>query len=103
VRFATINGLHLALPTLGLSNPNIALIALTHAGTAVGSATNGVGDNTINTAHDDLLAIWDANNGDQVSLQGVEYWKDPIGGLPRIGLTTAGAFMRLQRLALYGA
>ena len=82
VRFATLNGMHLALPTLGLSNPNIDLIALTQAGTAVGSATNGVGDNTVNTAYDDLLAIWDAYNGDQVSLQGVEYSQDMIGGLP---------------------
>jgi hypothetical protein len=82
VRFATLNGMHLALPTLGLSNPNTDLLALTQAGTAVGSATKGVGDNTVNTAYDDLLAIWDAYNGDQVSLQGVEYWQDPIGGLP---------------------
>jgi hypothetical protein len=57
-RYATINGVHLALPTLGGNGIN-----LFQPGTAVGSATPAVGSNAVNATYNDLLAVWDAYNG----------------------------------------
>jgi hypothetical protein len=53
-RYGTINGVQLALPTLG-EDP--ARIQQSHNGTAVNDGQ------TINTTYDDLLAVWDAHNG----------------------------------------
>jgi methionine-rich copper-binding protein CopC len=57
-RYATINGVHLALPTLGGNGIN-----LFQPGTTVGSATPAVGSNAVNATYNDLLAVWDAYNG----------------------------------------
>ncbi len=51
-RYATVNGVKLALPTLGTS-PNAGLMN----GTALNNATQ------TNPSYDDLSAIWDAYNG----------------------------------------
>lgn len=62
-RFATLNGVHLALPTYGGSGvvPDSWFYA---NGTAIDN--NPVGE--INPAYDDLLAIWDAFNGSGTGL-----------------------------------
>ncbi|MBF0255915.1 MAG: hypothetical protein HQL47_05515, partial [Gammaproteobacteria bacterium] len=52
-RFATLNDIRLALPTLG-ENP---LVTGFRPGTTVNSGE------TVNPTYDDLLAIWDAYNG----------------------------------------
>lgn len=52
-RYATINGVKLALPTIGLKGPY-------SYGYKPGTALEGSGDNA---NYDDLLAIWDAHNG----------------------------------------
>ena len=91
-RYATLNGVHLALPTIGLKDDVVATftnhgnadgpmvvatlvgtsyevtgisgIAYTEqTGSAIGSLNPSVGDNTINPLYDGLLAIWDAYNG----------------------------------------
>jgi hypothetical protein len=85
-RYATLNGIPLALPTIGLKDDVVATfnidgsvatlvgtsyaetgisgIAYTEqAGSAIGSLNPSEGDNTINPLYDDLLAIWDAYNG----------------------------------------
>jgi hypothetical protein len=75
-RYATLNGVPLALPTMGLlgkdlSDPTALTDAkdwmyIVQASTAIGSV-EGEGDNTINPLYDDLLAIWDAHNGTAIS------------------------------------
>jgi hypothetical protein len=63
-RYATINGVHLALPTMnggsaipqGIGNPQNGT-AYSFAGAANDPAANS------NTTYDDLLAVWDAKNG----------------------------------------
>jgi hypothetical protein len=93
-RYATLNGIHLALPTIGLKDDVVATfnidgsvatlvgtdyevtgisgIAYTEqAGTAIGSLNPSEGDNTINPLYDDLLAIWDAYNGNGIT----ESWR----------------------------
>ena len=65
-RYATINGVHLALPTVGgvLVAPYGATgINNFQPGTSVGSATPTNGSNALNDAYNDYLAIWDAYNG----------------------------------------
>jgi len=65
-RYATINGVHLALPTAGgvTSAPFGANgIGQYQPGTSVGSATAANGSNAANATYDDLLAAWDAYNG----------------------------------------
>jgi hypothetical protein len=59
-RFATLNGVKVALPTLGLSG---AFTAGDQPGTAVGSATAANGSNATNNTYNDMLSIWDAYNG----------------------------------------
>jgi hypothetical protein len=89
-RYATLNGIHLALPTIGLKDDVVATfnidgsvatlvgtsyadtgisgIAYTEqAGSAIGSLNPSEGDNTINPLYDDLLAIWDAYNGNAIN------------------------------------
>jgi len=65
-RYATINGVRLALPTDGLTGANLAAGGGTgfKAGTAYSFAgtLNDPNPNS-NTTYDDLLAIWDAKNG----------------------------------------
>jgi hypothetical protein len=57
-RYATLNGVKLALPTAGI-------IGATgqQAGTTVGDATPANGSNATNAKYNDLLAVWDAYNG----------------------------------------
>ena len=59
-RYAEINGVQLALPTVGA-----ALSFGYYAGTSVGTASpnQADGSNALNVTYDDLLAIWDAYNG----------------------------------------
>ncbi|MDH4478602.1 MAG: DUF4347 domain-containing protein [Rhodoferax sp.] len=57
-RYATLNGVKLALPTIGVTGATGA-----QAGTAVGAATAANGSNANNTKYNDLLAVWDAYNG----------------------------------------
>jgi hypothetical protein len=59
-RYATLNGVKVALPTLGLSGT---FAAGDQPGTAVGSATAANGSNASNTTYNDMLSIWDAYNG----------------------------------------
>jgi hypothetical protein len=60
-RYATISGVHLALPTAGggQSYSNY------QPGTAVGSSPAATGSNEVNATYNDLLAIWDAYNSTQ--------------------------------------
>ncbi|MEY3628177.1 MAG: hypothetical protein RL163_2677, partial [Pseudomonadota bacterium] len=69
-RFASINGVTLALPTLGLTSQSPSPVssgggnAFTQfSGTAVGNANPALGSAAENTAFDDYMAIWDAYNG----------------------------------------
>jgi hypothetical protein len=64
-RYATINGVLLALPTAGRSNYNaLANNSSDHPGTAIGNASDpSLGSNALNSSYDDILAIWDAYNG----------------------------------------
>lgn len=63
-RFATLNGVRVALPTLGggvttpPTGPNGA-----NPGTVIGSAVASAGSNATNPTYHDYLAIWDAYNG----------------------------------------
>jgi hypothetical protein len=64
-RYATINGVLLALPTAGRSNYNaLANNTSDHPGTAIGNSSDpSLGSNALNSSYDDILAIWDAYNG----------------------------------------
>jgi hypothetical protein len=65
-RYATINGVHLALPTVGgVTSPPYGSGGIDNyqPGTAVGSASAANGSNAVNATYDDLLAVWDAYNG----------------------------------------
>ena len=65
-RYATINGLHLALPTAGgVTSPPYGSEGFggCQPGTAVGSLTIADGSNAVNATYNDLLAVWDAYNG----------------------------------------
>jgi len=57
-RYATINGVHLALLSAGGGT-----IDRSSPATAVGSATASDGSNAVNSTYNDLLAVWDAYNG----------------------------------------
>ena len=56
-RYATLNGVNVALPTIGASFTGW------QYGTAVGNSVAAQGSNASNAKYDDLLAIWDAYNG----------------------------------------
>jgi len=60
-RFATLGGVHVALPTLGSAVPGSTF----NSGTAVGAASpdQWQGSNAANATYNDLLAVWDAHNG----------------------------------------
>ena len=57
-RYGTLNGVHVALPTVGGVGSSVFL-----PGTSVGSSTAALGSNDVNSTYDDLLAVWDAYNG----------------------------------------
>jgi hypothetical protein len=62
-RYATINGVKLALPTVGgVTSPPYG-VGSYQPGTAVENATAAYGSNTVNATYNDLLAVWDAYNG----------------------------------------
>jgi uncharacterized delta-60 repeat protein len=58
-RYATLNGVHVALPTTG----ETPLTTGYRPGTAVGGSPASSGSTAINPTYDDLLAVWDAYNG----------------------------------------
>ena len=66
-RYATLNGVHVALPTVGgQSSPPYGAngIGNRQPATAVGSSpTASTGSNAANSTYDDYLAVWDAYNG----------------------------------------
>ena len=65
-RYATLNGVSLALPTMGgVASPPFGLIGVNQypVNTPVGSIVPSNGSNELNTTYDDYLAIWDAFNG----------------------------------------
>jgi len=65
-RFGTINGVSLALPTIGgvTSSPFGANgVGFNQPGTSIGSVNSSNGSNVINSTYNDLLAVWDAYNG----------------------------------------
>ena len=63
-RYATINGVHLALPTAG----GVTSLSNYQPATAVGSSPAATGSNEVNATYNDLLAIWDAYNGTQAGV-----------------------------------
>ena len=80
-RYATLNSVHLALPTVGLAGNSSGAIPV---GTAVDNGAQ------TNTRYDDLLAVWDANNGSgtgtnlngtPVGWQESTYWSASLGTL----------------------
>jgi hypothetical protein len=85
-RYATLNGVHLALPTAGgVTSPPYGLGGINNyqPGTAVGSATADNGSNAENATYNDLLAVLDAyngtaagvyNNGTPSGWQASSYW-----------------------------
>lgn len=58
-RYATLNGVHVALTTLG----DVVTTTGYRSGTAVGASPAWAGSTATNPVYDDLLAIWDAYNG----------------------------------------
>ena len=63
-RFATLNGVTVALPTVnGSTSSGPSGINNLQTGTDVGSPVASVGSAAFNGSYDDLLAIWDAYNG----------------------------------------
>ena len=65
-RYATLNGVHLALPTVGgqSSSPyGAGGINNYQPGTPVGSSPASTGSTAVNSIYSDLLAVWDAYNG----------------------------------------
>ena len=65
-RYATLNGVHLALPTAGVvptAPSGLGAISVIEFGTAVGSSPRLAGSNAVNSTYNDYLAIWDAYNG----------------------------------------
>ena len=68
-RYATLNGVHLALPTVGGADPQAIYgpngVNAYQPGTGVGTplGSQGIADNVVNATYNDYLAIWDALNG----------------------------------------
>lgn len=61
-RYATINGVHVALLTIG-DNDVYLYLGWFATGTSIGSNPASNGSTAINPTYDDLLAVWDAYNG----------------------------------------
>ncbi|MFA6014096.1 MAG: Ig-like domain-containing protein [Gallionellaceae bacterium] len=79
-RYATLNGIQLALPTLGWTGINAS-----PSNTAIGNtATPTQGDTAINSTYNDLASIWDAfnanNDGTPSGWINDEYWSATAGG-----------------------
>jgi len=72
-RYATINGVKLALPTVGNGDDYIASNEIGYRnGTAVSNTT-------VNDTYDDYLAIWDGYNGTGTDIAGVPPgWDDDV-------------------------
>ena len=65
-RYATLNGVQVALPTAGgQSSPPYGSGGISNfqPGTTVGSSPATTGSNAVNATYNDLLAVWDAYNG----------------------------------------
>ncbi len=70
-RYANINGVNLALPTVGGNDVNgVPATIGWQPGTSIGNDNAWLGDNAVNVTYDDLLAIWDAYNGTGTSASG---------------------------------
>jgi hypothetical protein len=68
-RYVTLNGVKLALPTLGDAHtPAYSLSSANAAGTAVGTNPSATGTNATNNDYNDYLAIWDAYNGQTTAI-----------------------------------
>ena len=67
-RYATLNGVRVALPTIsgGIPLPNAGYV---QAGTSY--IDDGAGSNGANSSYNDLMAVWDAYNGTGTVLYGV--------------------------------
>ncbi len=100
-RYATINGVHLALPTCGVALTADELDQLknnyqfSEPGTDVGNAPPSVGSNAVNTTYSDLLAIWDAYNGTatgdpSLNSNGVPGMWDSTGTFQFLAVPTTG-------------
>ena len=63
-RYASINGVPLALPTSGGPKATTGFpVQGLFSGTTIGSASANTGSNAINISYADLMAVWDAYNG----------------------------------------
>jgi hypothetical protein len=74
-RYVTLNGVHVALPTVGDRNERLISDYYGATGTAVGGSPDSAGSTAINPAYDDLLAVWDAYNGTYNGMAGAGYYK----------------------------
>ena len=101
-RYGVLNGVHLALPTVGgVSAPfGVNGISALQPGTSVGSSPNATGSNAENSTYNDLLAVWDAYNGITTTTgvsgrpadwQTRHYWTATLStdGHAGVGLSTA--------------
>jgi methionine-rich copper-binding protein CopC len=63
-RYSTVNGVKLALPTLGVATATpLTTTNVFFNGTSVGASPSATGTNAANTTYDGLLSVWDAYNG----------------------------------------
>jgi hypothetical protein len=94
-RYATINGVHLALPKFGSQ----AVLPTTQTYISSQGTSIGAGSNSTNNTYDDLLAVWDAYNGTgtQTNISGTPtgwqtdyYWSATVSnkGHALVGLST---------------
>jgi hypothetical protein len=94
-RYATINGVHLALPKYGSQS----VLTSTQSYISSQGTSIGAGSNSTNNSYDDLLAIWDAFNGTgtQTNISGTPtgwqsnyYWSASSSNLGHalVGLST---------------
>ena len=94
-RYATINGVHLALPKFGSQ----AVLPTTQNYISSQGTSIGAGSNSTNNTYDDLLAVWDAYNGTgtQTNISGTPtgwqsayYWSATTSNLGHalVGLST---------------
>lgn len=72
-RYATLNGVRLALPTI--NGEQAIAVGFNATGTSVGSNSSANGDPSLNPNYDGLLSIWDAYNGTATT--------QFLGGLPQ--------------------
>lgn len=95
-RYATLNGVHVALPTLGKAVPGAGV----NSGTAVGTASPDLwqGSNATNLTYNDLLAVWDAHNGTATTtlINGIPSGWPNTGGFWSASLSGSGAHYSLS-------